>query len=111
MGRFVQREYDTDNLAERGRIVHFMDYRLQNPLEHGKADVVSVSDNTKTYPPRPHDRHPVSLGARLIACAAVGSSERSAWNDRQAKGVITMLIEPVDEHKNPIASGGSFGKK
>lgn len=103
----VQRERDSPLLAERGRVVHFMDYRKQDSRKHGSADA-RPRDATKADP---SSLHPVSLGARLIACAAAGDNGNSAWSDDRAKAVFKQLLEPVDGTKNPVASGGRLFSK
>jgi hypothetical protein len=102
----VQRERDSEWLSQRGRIVQFMDYRRQDPRKHGRADARPMDATAASF----ESRHPVSLGARLIACAAAGGSQSSSWNDGQARGVLRQLLEPVNEAKNPVASGGRFSR-
>lgn len=89
-------------LKGRGKVIRFLNYRLQSPSLHGEQD----QRPTDAQEALPSDFHPVALGARLIACAANGSSEKSNWPD--AKSVMLQLTALEKPKSNPRASAGGY---
>lgn len=99
----VQRVNDQlPTLNGRGKVVRFLNYRLQTPALHSDEDK-RPKDATQA---KASDFHPVALGARMIACAAGGSSEKSNW--LKAKGLMQELTALENPNKNPRASAGAY---
>lgn len=99
----VQRVNDqSTSLKGRGKVIRFLNYRLQNPARHGEQDKRPIDATVAAAP----DFHPVALGARLIACAAQGGSGRSNWPD--AKAVLLELTALEYPKTNPRASAGAY---
>lgn len=100
----VEREHDSlPTVLGRGRVLRFLNYRHQQPAEHGKADE-GPRDKARAGP---GDFHPVSLGARLLACAAAAQPNNSTWT--QAQEVFVELLRRARPDLNPPSSAGRFG--
>lgn len=89
-------------LRERGAIVRFHSYRLQDASLHAAADVRFADALQATA----SDFHPVSLGARLIGCAAAGSAGASKWPE--VKKIVGDWLRQSRPDRNLPASGGRF---
>lgn len=100
----VERINDTSpTLKGRGKVVRFLNYRLQDAALHGAQD----RRPTDATDAAAGDFHPVSLGARLIGCAAGGTAEASNWPG-QAQAVMLSLLARARDKPDPPASGGRY---
>lgn len=100
----VQRVNDQlPTLNGRGKVVRFLNYRLQTPALHSEQD----KRPKDAMQAKASDFHPVALGARMIACAAGGSSSTSNWS--QAKALMLQITALEIPSTNPGASAGAYG--
>ncbi len=91
-------------LKERGKVIRFLDYQQQAQHLHGEADK-RPEDATSASP---EDFHPVSMGARLIACAAKQANTKSNWP--KAKALMLEVLDINPANRATRASGGRFKK-